>query len=460
MRSLWVKLLGIMAVVVVVAVGFVGFVFNRAATSGFRVYVSQGGERRAELLAPALEQYYAENGSWQGVDAFLETYYGAGPGRGRGPMRGPMGMGGVLANDRVIVANTDGLVVADSDGELQGKPLTSQELQQALPLMLNGQTVGQLLVATPGLQQGPEAAFIAALQRGLVLGGIAAGLLALTLGGALAYQITQPLRALTGAARRVAEGDLSQRVEPGSRDEVGELAYAFNDMAATLEANEAARRNMVADIAHELRTPLTAIRGNLEGIMDDVFPASKESIAPIYDQTLVLSRLVDDLRELALAEAGQLRLDLEETDVGAVLNSVVAAVQPQASTQGVELVREVVEPLPAVQADPARLRQTLMNLAANALRYTGEGGRISFGARREGDHIRVWVSDTGPGIAPKDLPFIFDRFYRGDPSRSRHTGGSGLGLAIVKRLVEAHRGRVWAENNPDGGATFTFTLPV
>ncbi len=457
MRTLWLKIVGVVAVALVVALGAVGYAYNRAATAGFGVYVSRGGQRWAETLAPQLEDYYARTGSWDGVAAFLEAYATPGMGRGRGAMAGA---GGLPYGQRVIVADARGRVVADSFGERVGQMLAEDDLQRGAALSVNGARVGTLLVAAPMLNQGPEAEFLAAVRNGILVGGLLAGGLALLLGSLLAFQITLPLRALTQAARRVANGDLAQRIAVRSRDEVGALTQAFNEMAAALERNEAARRNMIADIAHELRTPLAAIRGNLEGILDGVFPSGAESVAPVYEQTLLLSRLVDDLRDLALADAGQMRLERVPVDVGELLHSVAAAVQPQASEQGIVVDVAVPGPLPRAEADPLRIRQVLLNLVGNALRHTPSGGRIVLSAEAAGDSVAVSVRDTGPGIDPSDLPHIFDRFYRGDSSRARDSGGHGLGLAIVRRWVELHGGRVWAENPPSGGAQFTFTLPV
>lgn len=460
MRTLWLKIVGVMALVLILALGAVSYAYNRAATAGLGVYVSRGGLRWAEALAPQLEEYYARVGSWDGVAAFLESYSAPGAGRGHGAMSGAGGAYGAPAGQRVILADAQGRVVADSLGQLVGRALGADGLSQGVPLVVNGRQVGTLVVAAPILDEGPEAEFLAAVRNGIVVGGLLAGTLALLLGSLLAFQVTSPLRALTRAARRVAGGDLDQRIPVRSRDEVGELTRAFNEMAAALDRNEQARRNMIADIAHELRTPLAAIRGNLEGILDGVFPAGGESIAPIYEQTLLLSRLVDDLRDLALADAGQLRLERRPLDVAELLRGVAAAIQPQATAQDIRLEVHAADALPPAYADPVRIRQVLLNLAGNALRHTPAGGTITVCAEAAQDSLAVSVRDTGPGIDPADLPHIFDRFYRGDPSRARDSGGHGLGLAIVKRWVELHGGRVWAENLPDGGARFSFTLPI
>lgn len=460
MRTLWLKIVGVMAIVLILALGAVGYAYNRAATTGLGVYVSMGGLRWAQTLAPQLEDYYARVGSWDGVVAFLESYGTPGMGRGRGAMAGAGGAYGAPAGQRVILADGQGRVVADSLDQLVGRSLGADDLARGVPLSVSGHRVGTLLVAAPILSEGPEAEFLAEIRRGILMGGIAAGVIALLLGSLLAFQVTSPLRALTRAARRVAGGDLAQRIPVRSRDEVGELTQAFNEMAAALDRNEQARRNMIADIAHELRTPLAAIRGNLEGILDGVFPASGESVAPVYEQTLLLSRLVDDLRDLALADAGQLRLERRPLDVAELLRGVAAAIQPQAAAQDIRVEVHADDALPPAYADPMRIRQVLLNLVGNALRHTPAGGAITLTALAVEGAIRVSVRDTGPGISPEDLPRIFDRFYRGDSSRARDSGGHGLGLAIVKRWVELHGGRVWAENHPDGGARFSFTLPM
>jgi len=248
-------------------------------------------------------------------------------------------------------------------------------------------------------------------------------------------------------------------------DEVREVAQAFNEMAAALEQAESLRRNLVADVAHELRTPLSVLQGNLRAILDDVYPLDKAEVARLYDHTRLLSRLIGDLRELAQAEAGQLELNLQEIDLVGLLADMVAAFGPVAEAEGVALDAQIPADLPRVPADPARISQVLHNLLANALRHTPAGGTISLHAGYEaGERQHVWltVQDSGEGIAAEHLPHVFDRFYRGDPARSRATGGAGLGLAIVRAIVEAHGGQVSAASDgiPGHGSAFTVRLPL
>jgi signal transduction histidine kinase len=251
-------------------------------------------------------------------------------------------------------------------------------------------------------------------------------------------------------------------VTVSTRDEIGELGHAFNSMADGLARLEQLRRNMTTDVAHELRTPLSNIRGYLEALQDGVTQPSPAVIDSLHDEAMLLTRLVNDLQELALAEAGQLKLVLHPTVPEQVVSQVVDVMQPTAASKGLTLRTDLQTDLPPVMADSGRMAQVLQNLVNNAMTHTPAGGQITVTARADAPagQVQLSVRDTGIGIAPEHLPHVFDRFYRVDQSRTRATGGAGLGLAIVKQLVEAHGGRVWAESTPDQGSTFSFTLPV
>jgi signal transduction histidine kinase len=312
-----------------------------------------------------------------------------------------------------------------------------------------------------------EVAFLQAFRESLVVSIAISTALALVLGIGLGTFFTRPLRRLTRAARSLAEGDLSQRVAVGGHDEVGELSRAFNSMAEAIENKERARRQLLADIAHELRTPLTVIQGNLEAWLDGIMVPTPENIASVHNETILLARLVTDLRDLSLAEAGHLRLHREALDLDNLIASEQQALAVNAEQHKVSLRADVSSDLPPVLVDPHRVRQILRNLLTNALRYTPAGGCITVTARRsevpEGgdvDFVTVCVVDTGIGIAPEDLPHIFTHFYKADHSRHRSGAGSGIGLAIVKQLVEAHGGRVWVRSELGKGSSFCFTLPV
>jgi signal transduction histidine kinase len=286
------------------------------------------------------------------------------------------------------------------------------------------------------------------------------------LGLILFRQIVAPVRAMTTAAQSIADGDLEQRVSVSTSDELGQLARAFNQMADALDRNRILRRNMIADIAHELKTPLSVLRANLEAMIDGVLPTSPEEITVLHNETTLLSRLISDLRLLSLAEAGQLTLARSTIDFKQLAVHTVERMRPQAEAEDIQLVTHVAEDLPHVDIDMDRMSQVLGNLLGNALRHTSSKGQVSLQVYQhatDGDKpgIIVEVKDTGEGILPEDLPFVFDRFYRADKSRSRASGGSGIGLAIVKQLVEAHGGHAWAESAGVGsGSAFKFTLPT
>jgi two-component system OmpR family sensor kinase/two-component system sensor histidine kinase BaeS len=450
-----VRLLLAFVLVAAVAVGVIAVLVNRTTTRQFEIYVSQGKAQRAERLAPEFAAYYARTGSWQGVAAWMAELP-SGPLGGRGQGRG-QGLGSGSATDRLLLADASGRVLADSQDSLVGQRLTDGDLAAGVPIEVEGQQVGTLLVAAERtVIESPEAEFLRQVNCSLLWAGLAAGIVALVLGLLLARQLTAPLRALTGAAHSLAGGDVAQ-VEVRSRDEIGELGQAFNQMAESLDRQETLRRNLMADIAHELRTPLTVIRGDLEALLDGVFEPTPEALASLQEETLMLGRLVDDLRALALAEAGQLQLALAPADLADLLRGVVDSFDLQAELQGQRLILELPPDLPLVEADPQRVRQVVANLVSNALAHAPESGRVVVAAGPDPGWVRVSVADDGPGIAPEELPHVFDRFWRGGKPRAE---GSGLGLAIARELVRAHGGRIWVESEPGKGTTFTFTLPV
>lgn len=268
-------------------------------------------------------------------------------------------------------------------------------------------------------------------------------------------RVVVPLGDLIDAAESVESGNYAVRVRPRGPRELRSLARAFNSMSARLESSEEQRKQLLADVTHELRTPLTVVQGNLEALLDGVYPADAEHLAPILDETRVLSRLVDDLRTLSLAEAGALTLHREPTDIAELVSDTVASFRMQADGGGIAVSTVSGDELPQTEIDPVRLREVLSNLLSNALRYTPRGGTIRVAASASEGRLHLSVRDSGPGIAPELLPHVFDRFYKSEESR-----GAGLGLAIAKSLVVAHGGEIEANSAPGQGTEMRLWVPA
>jgi signal transduction histidine kinase len=309
---------------------------------------------------------------------------------------------------------------------------------------------------------------LASVNRGLLIVAVGAGAGAVLLVLGLSRRILGPVETLTKAATKMAAGNLDQRVDIASDDEIGELGQAFNQMAAGLSRQEELRRNMVTDVAHELRTPLTNIRGYLQAIADGVLEPKPEVVELLRDEAELLGDLVDDLQDLSLADAGQLMLERQVTDLGALTTQAALAFGSRAEAKGVPLTAHLPSSPVLADVDPRRIGQVMRNMLENALTHTPPGGRIAVTAwpgRRDGVDepavaLEINITDTGGGITPDDLPHVFDRFYRADRSRSRATGGAGLGLAIAKQIVEAHGGRIGVKSKVGCGTTFSITLPL
>ena len=315
-----------------------------------------------------------------------------------------------------------------------------------------------------GLPSGnAEQIFLDSIHRSLYWVGGGILLVGLFASYILARSITVPLRKLSGALARLETGRYGETVSVDSRSEVGDLADRFNRMSHSLAEQVSLRRRLLADIAHELRTPLTVIQGNLEGMLEGVVERSDETLNSLREETETLSRMVKDLRDLSLAEAGQLTLEKEPTDLSQLIHRTVNMLEPLALEKYVSL-REDLAALPAILIDPRRISQVLYNLLTNAIRYTPENGEVSVStrlvSRKNKDWLQIEVGDTGCGIASTDLPFIFEHFYRADEARDKKSGGSGIGLAIVKQLTETHGGFVEVHSEVDQGSRFAVFLPV
>lgn len=467
MRSLTWKLGGALLLMVVLSVGLTAYLSNLSTNREFREYISHSGMMYAYRVEDGLIRFYSQEQSWDNIQVVL---------------------GGMLVSesDRLVVADSSGEIVGDTAKEWLGGDAGRVGLENGTSIIVSGREVGKLYLMASGTGAGmgrmrgmmgagspmldsAEQDFLRRINNSLWIAGLIAAAVALLLGLILTRQITRPLRVLTGGARQIAKGALHHRVEVSSKDEIGELAHSFNMMAASLDRGEQARRRLLADIAHELRTPLTVIEGTVNGIIDGVFEPDREHLGSIKEQTALLTRLISELRDISLAESGQLKLELAPTNIVELVQRKLSQAELAASEKNVQLKLNITTEVPDIDVDPTRMEQVIANLMANAVGHTPAGGSITISIAAvavDANHsvdkpsLIISVADTGEGIAPEHLPNIFERFYRVEDSRSRSEGGAGLGLAIVKQMVQAHGGRVWAESEPGKGSIFYIALPI
>jgi len=325
----------------------------------------------------------------------------------------------------------------------------------------NGMMMGQGSGQPGGMMSEFYKSFQASFSESLIFAVLTSSLVALIVSFILSRSVIAPVRVMTNVSQRISEGHYDERVESQGTDELSQLALSFNQMAAQLEQVENMRRQLIGDVAHELRTPLTAIKGSAEGLMDGVLPAANETYQQIHAETERLSRLVNDLQELSRVQSKAIHLDIRPVDSARLIETVTRRMQFQFDEKRVRLNSNLpINPI-IVLADEDRALQVLTNLLGNALQYTPEDGSVTISIERDKSVARIAIRDTGLGISPEHLANIFDRFYRVDKSRSRARGGSGIGLTIAKHLVEAQRGKIWAESEGENkGSLFVFTLPL
>jgi two-component system, OmpR family, sensor histidine kinase BaeS len=420
-------------------------------------------DQARDRFATDMSFYYESHGSWDGVLAYYQL---------RNSDRNPFTTPGNPPPDfgrnqpeprRLFFALADqtGKILIPAGTFQEGDQVPEATLSQGLAVTVNGARVGTVLVAGSLPPLGSlEQRYLSRTNLGLLYGALGASAVALVLGLVLARALTQPIHALTSAIRAMAQGNLKQSVQVRSKDELGELAAAFNQMSADLDRLLQARRQMTADIAHDLRNPLTVIGGYMESMRDGVLKPTPERLETIQMEVQHLERLVEDLRTLSQADAGELVLNREPVSARALLEETADVYRPLAEKQGIALQTEAQAGLPPILADPERLRRVLGNLISNSLRYTARGGEIRLTAHLQGEKsMQLIVADNGQGIAAEALPYVFDRLYRADASRSRGEE-SGLGLAIARSIVEAHGGTISAESTPGVGTRMTITLPV
>lgn len=404
--------------------------------------------RYQEELVEELTWYYESNQTWEGVEyEFSRFGYGD---SNHGPDHGL----------EFYIASEEGDVIVAGGGRAKDERCSSEELAKGTPIMANGKTAGILILEVPPSRSPVDYEFLRRLNRSIFFSAIGTFMFALILGILLSRSITRPIRELTQATHKMADGDLSQQVPVRSRDEIGDLAQSFNKMSSDLARSFNLRKQMTADIAHELRTPLSLILGHAEGVKDGVLEPSRENFEIIREEAERLEQLVNDLRTLSLADAGELAVEVQQVDINNLMRDVHTHYLTLFNQKRITL---NLDPAPGIlnaDLDPSRFTQVLNNILNNALRYTPEGGRVELKTQAAGNRIQLSVKDSGEGVSSEEAQHLFDRFYRVDESRNRNDGGSGLGLAIAKSIVEMHNGRIWAESEKGKGLRVIIELPA
>jgi signal transduction histidine kinase len=408
-------------------------IFVLTVTAFFLLYPSRFNPLSRLPIVTRLETFYLVRGTWQGVDVLFRS-----------------GQDTETRNFffQTILIDPHGNILFDHGLPGQGV-FTPKSSETTIPINVNGTTRATLVFDSASVPPQPDG--LANLLTPIVFISFLMAIPTILMGLLLMRRVVTPLAEVIAAARAVAAGDLSTRVGVSGPDDLRALSDSFNHMAAALEQSDSERRNMLADIAHELRTPLTVMRGRLEGIVDGVYPANADQITPALEETYLLERLVEDLRLLTLAETRQLHFEQREVNLGDLATHVFDLFQAEAEEKSIQLGLEVAASDAVVTVDPQRIEQVFGNLVSNALRYTPEGGHIHLAVTKQLGSVAFSVSDNGPGVPPEDLASIFNRFWRGERSRSRASGGAGLGLAIARQLTEAQGGQISAQNLPEGG---------
>jgi signal transduction histidine kinase len=445
-RSLALKWIATLLLTSLVGVILVGLFAYRTTVNEFdRLRVEQA----QNVFVNDVATFYATNGTWDGVEAWIRSLTDS---SGKS--------GNSLPLQFCALVDVNGVVVLDSGPYHTGQKISDAQLsEEGIAVTVDGKQVGTALVALPPPGPDPrEQSYLDRTNQALLIGGIGAGAAALLIGLLLSRQFLRPLGELTKAIRSMKGGELSQQVQVRTHDELGELAQTFNQMSEEIHRANQLRKQMTADIAHDLRTPLTVITGYLEGLRDGTLKPTQQRFDVMYDETQLLKRLIDDLRTLSLADAGELKLFYQSVQPRELLEGIKQSFEPLAEEHQIKLQVQADADLPTLQIDRERMAQVLANLVSNALRYTPAGGMITLLAHRQTDGVELIIKDTGIGMEPDKLPFIFERFYRVEQSRQQSDGESGLGLAIAKSIVEAHHGAIKAESRLGAGTSIIISL--
>lgn len=501
-RRLWLKLIGGFTFIIILGGVILYIAVQRSTRSRYRELVRESDLAAAEYLVPFFADYYAAEGSWRGVESLFAgpgnpggpaSRHGMGPDssarRGMGVRRG-MGHEMMMIHrgfgpPRIILTDREGNIIADSAADAPGErlerpgskgrkrppaPDPPENLKGGMPVRITDGSAGRAVAFLyVGSMIGPvlepaDRAFLRSVNRSVFLTTVLVVMLAAGLGTILVINITSPVWSLHEASKRIGRGDLSARAGKNGtdrmknntatagkrRDELGELTEQFNSMADSLEKAAESRKRMIADTAHELRTPVSLIQGKLEMILEGVYPPDRNTIASVHEETKLLAGLVEELQELADADAGALLLVKKETSLKPLVETAAGMFAPEIERKNITLSVHLPQQDVTAYVDPGKITQVVSNLLSNSVRHTPEGGNIYATLEHAENIVRFSIANTGSPIPEDKLESIFNRFYRIDISRSRKEGGKGLGLAICKAIVEAHGGRIWAENVRSG----------
>lgn len=459
-RSIGYRITAGLTVTALLTAGLSILLFYNLTDRAFNEYTKENRIQMGWEVGGLLGEAYSQEG-WDGVKALVEETFLMGKNRGRrmGMMGHQMGMRMSLSQNDIVVTNLDGIIIASSTYFTPDSSLPKSLRDLKVPIFADKQHVGYVVVSKPVSpdEKSLESAFSKTLSRysfWVALFGIAAAVLA---GFSTSGQLVKPIKDLSRAVQLFTKGNRDVRIPVKSDDELGSLAADFNQMAEAIKTGEELRKSLTADVAHELRTPLSILRGTLDSIQAGVLDATPDVILSLQDETIRMSRLIKDLSDLSRAEAGNLDLH-REVIRPSYLKDKFSYLITEAELKSIDFEINIPDDLPKISVDVVRIVQVISNLLNNALRHTTTG-IIQLTAEKNDDEIIFSVSDTGTGIKKEDLPFVFERFYREDKSRSRKTGGMGLGLSIAKGIVEAHGGRIWVESKVGQGSTFSFSLP-
>ena len=436
--------------------------FHILTKKAFGDYLKESTVQLGWEIAGFLEQMYVQGG-WGAVSAFVaETPIVRGHHKMMmGNNMGHRGTGTVMsiAQRQLILTDAKGHIMSSSRGLRLEEPLPKTLWDAKVPMTIAGDTVGFLMVMPPDVpyEDGLEFVFTRTLSHYSYWSLLVSLLIAVLIGLSISPELVRPIGLLSKKVRRFAQGERNIVFSVESEDELGTLAEDFGIMAEKIKTDEELKKNLTADIAHELRTPLAILGGTLESLQDDVIEPTDDVFASMQDEVLRMTHLVKDLSDLTLVEAGQLKLNLEQISPS-VLRGKFSYFKTEAQLKGTIFAVDIPENLPIVSMDIVRITQVISNLLSNALRHT-TSGKVSLTCEEVEGGVVFSVEDTGTGINAEELPYIFERFCREDKSRSRKTGGMGLGLSIAKGMVEAHRGRIWAESVEGRGSKFSFFLP-